>query len=102
MKSGCSCNDVDKLLWLLFVIVLDMLEAITNAFVMGEYHKVVAMPILNIPISKTNHQFIKTLYKHKVYECKLIIGFYVFIKKKVFIEHQGLKTNNETKTKPQN
>jgi hypothetical protein len=36
MKSGCSYNDVDKLLWMLFVIVFDMLEAITNAFVMGK------------------------------------------------------------------
>lgn len=81
MKSGWSYNDVDKLLWILFVIVFDMLEAVTNAFVMGEYHKVVAMPILNLPIGKTNHQFMKTSYKHKVYECKSIIGFYIFIKK---------------------
>jgi hypothetical protein len=96
MKSGCSYNDVDKLLWMLLVIVFDMLEAITNAFVMGECHKVVAMPILNIPIGKTNHHFIKTLYKHKIYECKSIIGFNILLKKK-FIEHQGVKRNNETK-----
>jgi cell division protein YceG involved in septum cleavage len=83
MKSGCSSNDIDKLLWMLFVIVFDMLEAITNAFVMGEYHKVVAMPILNIPIGKTNHHFIKTLYKHKVYECKSIIVFYIFLENKI-------------------
>jgi hypothetical protein len=87
---------------MLFVIVFDMLELITNAFVMGKYDKVVAMPILNIPIRKTNHQFIKTLYKHKGYEYKSIIGFYIFINFFCFIEHQGLKRNNENKKKPQN
>ncbi len=48
---------------------------------MGEYHKVVAMPILNLPIGKINHQFVKTSYKHKVCECKSITGFYIYMKK---------------------